>query len=386
MQGAEYPTKARKIGRWLGVLGPDLRQAAELGPDWRLDYLFSIAGVSWVIHLCVTGLAGFVLISTGLGSWVFWWIGLQAALSLAMIVLAASYRRERRGAPWIHGRVHSFLTSVAGATWGGGAVACAVESSAEMLSFYTLVLGGTALGAVSSQHIFARSCLVSIWTSVPLLSLSWLVHGVSPSTLATAGMMLLFGLMLSAFAIRMNDFVTQNVALSNALRTKNADLERTNEKLADAYGEKSRFLAQASHDLRQPIHAIGLFVEYLGTLRLGREGREVLRNIDLSLESLTRLCRSLLDLAALDVGRVTPHVEPVALNELIGEVVRQAREAGRSQGIEIRMVPTRSWVQSDQALLHTMIQNLVSKAYPFPSGEHDMWCHSHRRTWCGVQL
>jgi len=237
-----------------------------------------------------------------------------------------------------------------------------------MLTFYTLVLGGTALGAVSSQHIFMRSCLLSVWTSVPLLAFSWLINGVSSGSLATATMMMLFGVMLTVLAVRMNDFLVQNVMLADELAARNAVLQRTSSELAEAQEEKSRFLAQASHDLRQPIHAIGLFVEYLHGMRMGRDGREVLHNIDRSVESLTRLCRSLLDLSALDVGRVKPEIGPVSLGEVMGEVVRQANEAARARNITIRFRPSRRWVRSDPTLLHTMVQNLVSNAIKYAPG------------------
>lgn len=366
---AGQTTRARRLGRWLGVLGPDMRLDAERGPEWRLDYLFSIAGVGWAIHFGVVMLTGFVLVYGEVEDWVPWWTAIMSVLSLAMIAIAADYRR-RTGADGagVHGGAHSALTALAGLSWGGGALLCAADSSANMLSFYTLVLGGTALGAVSSQHVFMRSCLASLWTSVPLLSAAWLVNGISAGSLAVAGMMLLFGLMLTALAIRMNDFATQNVELANELVAKNAVLIRTGEKLAEAHEEKSRFLAQASHDLRQPIHAIGLFVEYLGGLQLGREGREVLGNIDRSLESLARLCRSLLDLSALDVGRVKPRIEAVPLGDVIGEVARQASGTARSRGVDLRVIPTRRWVRTDPALLHTMIQNLVSNAMKYAPG------------------
>lgn len=364
MEGRQ--TGVRHFSRWSGSLRPATNLAAERGKNWRLDYLFSIGSVSWIIHLCVTALAGIVLIKADPDAWVPIWIVSMVLLSAMMSAVAITYfRRGERSSPEAYGIAHSGLTAVIGLVWGAGAVLCATSSSAEMLTFYTLVLGGTVLGAVSSQHMLMRSCLLSIWTSVPLLAFAWLVNGVSPGPLATAIMMMLFGLILTVLAVRMNDFLVQNVRLADELAARNVVLSRTSSDLAEAQEEKSRFLAQASHDLRQPIHAIGLFVEYLHGMRMGREGREVLHNIDRSLESLTRLCRSLLDLAALDVGRVKPEIGPVSLGEVMGEVVRQAREPARARNVAIRFRPSRLWVLSDPALLHTMVQNLVSNAIKY---------------------
>lgn len=361
--------KAGYFRRWPGTLRPTAGLAVERGKNWRLDYLFSIGSVSWIVHLCVTALAGIVLLQADPDAWIPVWIVLMALLSVMMSAVAIAYfRRGERPSPEKYGFAHSGLTAVIGLMWGTGAVLCATSSSADMLTFYTLVLGGTALGAVSSQHMLMRSCLLSIWTSVPLLAFAWLVNGVSPGPLATAIMMILFGMILTVLALRMNNFLAQNVMLTDELAARNTVLLRTSSELAEAQEEKSRFLAQASHDLRQPIHAIGLFVEYLHGTRMGRDGREVLHNIDRSLESLTRLCRSLLDLAALDVGRVKPDIGPVSLGDVMGEVVRQAREPAHARNVTIRFRPSRLWVLSDPALLHTMVQNLVSNAIKYAPG------------------
>jgi signal transduction histidine kinase len=86
-------------------------------------------------------------------------------------------------------------------------------------------------------------------------------------------------------------------------------LERTrkaSEEATAANLEKSRFLAQASHDLRQPIHSIGLFTACLREARLGDEERRLVDNIDRSLLNVSQLFRSILDLYTLDNGRLLP--------------------------------------------------------------------------------
>ena len=359
----------RRFGRWLGVLGPDASSTAGRGAHWRLDYIFSIGTVSWLIHLCVALLAGVEFLKADAGAWVPAWMAATTLLSLAIVALGIAFRARRMpGHAQTYETVHAVLTGATGITWGVGAILCALTAPPAALTFYTLVLGGIVLGAVSSLHVLMRACMISVWTSMPLLAAAWIVRGTGSDAVSVAAMVLLFAVMLSVLAIRMNDFVAQNARLADELVAKNAVLTRTSEQLAEAHEEKSRFLAQASHDLRQPIHAIGLFVECLGDLRIGRGGREVLANIDRSLESLTRLCRSLLDLSALDIGRVRPDISAVPLGEVMGEVARQASEAARAASVTLRFRPSRLWVRTDPALLHTMIQNLVSNAIKYAPG------------------
>lgn len=342
--------------------------------DWRLDYLFSIGASSWLIHLGVVTLAFVVLNESGTAAWAQGWVAtwfmVMLALTLTLIGLSLAYVRKwlpRVPARWF-GVGHSATTALTGLAWGGGAIACAITGSFQTVVFYTLVLGGTALGAVSSQHAWLRSCMLSVWTSVPLLALAFVVYGRDLQSGAMAGMILLFGATLTILALRMHGFLAENVAMSRDLARKHRELSVTTEQLREAHDAKLRFLAQASHDLRQPIHAIGLFIECLKGLRTGREGKEILSNVDRSLDSLSRLCRSLLDLSAIDVGQVRQNPVDTALEDVIGDVVRQAQETARMQSVQLRSVRTRLWVRTDPALLQVMLQNLVSNALKYAPG------------------
>ncbi|WP_099050786.1 hybrid sensor histidine kinase/response regulator [Pararhizobium polonicum] len=132
---------------------------------------------------------------------------------------------------------------------------------------------------------------------------------------------------------------------------------------------KSRFLAQASHDLRQPIHAISLFTACLRDAGLGREERQMVENIDRSLQSLSHLFRSLLDISTLDSGKVIPKMEAVSIGALIEDVVRQNSQAAQWAKVTLRAVPSRCHVHVDNVLLTTMIQNIVTNALKYAPGQ-----------------
>ncbi|SDU92376.1 ATP-binding response regulator [Pseudomonas mucidolens] len=145
-------------------------------------------------------------------------------------------------------------------------------------------------------------------------------------------------------------------------------LERTRKASEEAIAanlEKSRFLAQASHDLRQPIHSIGLFTACLREARLGDEERRLVDNIDRSLLNVSQLFRSILDLYTLDNGRLLPKFQVVNLGELLADLVRQNAEAARWAGVELRLRPCPHWVRVDPALLSTMVQNVLSNCFKY---------------------
>ncbi|QXH59004.1 ATP-binding response regulator [Pseudomonas maumuensis] len=148
-------------------------------------------------------------------------------------------------------------------------------------------------------------------------------------------------------------------------------LERTRKATALAEAatrEKSRFLAQASHDLRQPIHSIGLFTACLREARLGEEERRLVDSIDRSLLNVSQLFRSILDLYTLDNGRVQPKWETFAVDGFLRELLRQNSEAARWAGVEMRLVPSRHWTRADPGMLATMVQNVLSNSFKYAAG------------------
>ena len=133
--------------------------------------------------------------------------------------------------------------------------------------------------------------------------------------------------------------------------------------------EKSRFLAQASHDLRQPIHSIGLFTACLRDARLGLEELRLVDNIDRSLHTVSQLFRSILDIYTLDHGQLMPKADTVHLGQLLQDVVKQNTEAARWAGVELRLRACPYWVSVNPGLLTTMVQNLLSNALKYAPGQ-----------------
>jgi signal transduction histidine kinase/CheY-like chemotaxis protein len=132
---------------------------------------------------------------------------------------------------------------------------------------------------------------------------------------------------------------------------------------------KSRFLAQASHDLRQPLHAINLFLASLQQTGLRAGQKQIVDRIDRSLLGVANLFRSLLDVSTLDSGAIHPNMESVNLSELLSDIVLRNADLAHWAGSDLRLAPTQYVVHADRALLETMVQNLVSNALKFSEGK-----------------
>lgn len=140
---------------------------------------------------------------------------------------------------------------------------------------------------------------------------------------------------------------------------------QASEQATVANREKERFLAQASHDLRQPIHSIGMFTACLRSSPLGDYERQLVDNIDRSLHNVSQLFRSILDIYTLDSGKVSAKSDVVNLGDMLNEIAQQNTAAARWAGVELRVRPCRRWVRVDATLLATMVQNILSNALKY---------------------
>ena len=131
---------------------------------------------------------------------------------------------------------------------------------------------------------------------------------------------------------------------------------------------KSRFLAQASHDLRQPIHAIGYFISALRSSYSSPEQIQLVDRVERALGGVSRLFKSLLDVAKLDSGTIDIRPEPVALRPLIADLINTNEQFIQWNDVKMRSVVADVTVVIDPTLLSTMIQNLLSNAIKYSKG------------------
>jgi two-component system, sensor histidine kinase len=126
--------------------------------------------------------------------------------------------------------------------------------------------------------------------------------------------------------------------------------------------DKTRFLASASHDLRQPMHSLVLFLEAARGRNKDRDVDGLLQKVDQSVQSLDALFESLLDISRLDSATVAPRKSRFALAPLLSEIETRFAGVAAEKRISLRVRGSEVWVLSDAALLERIISNLVSNA------------------------
>lgn len=125
---------------------------------------------------------------------------------------------------------------------------------------------------------------------------------------------------------------------------------------------KSRFLAAASHDLRQPTHALGLFVSRLAQLEHSAQARALIGNVQASVVALQNLLDALLDVSRLEANAVQVNKQAFALAGLLDQLAQDLNESARDKGLELRIRSSPVWILSDAALVYRILLNLVTNA------------------------
>jgi signal transduction histidine kinase/ActR/RegA family two-component response regulator len=145
-----------------------------------------------------------------------------------------------------------------------------------------------------------------------------------------------------------------------------------------ASAAKTRFVAAASHDLRQPMHAVGLLVGILAERQISPEISALLTKIQLSVSALENLFETLLDISKLDAGIVAPHLICASLDALLKSVELSHSQAAADKGLTLRVHAPRTLVYTDSALLYSMLGNLFSNAIRYTErGDIDVYCRKH---------
>ncbi len=231
----------------------------------------------------------------------------------------------------------------------------------------TLVFMILALATIVSASSMAQFCCwpPAMWASfTPILlglGLQLLVfsgsHGVF-GVAFTALLWLTLGMAGLRFARTLhNDMSTR---LLNEQLLHELDVKRLQAEAANA--AKSRFFAAASHDLRQPLQAMNLYMSVLQGGEGGRSDPTALARLDECLSALDRLLGVVLDLSRLDSGQIIPQPRPVALQPLLDRLAATYEAAARHKGLQMRVHPTTAWAVSDPALLERVLANLLTNA------------------------
>jgi len=158
-----------------------------------------------------------------------------------------------------------------------------------------------------------------------------------------------------AFVVAAIRDITGHLEAERALKEAREQAERAN--LA-----KSRFLATASHDLRQPLQSLSLLAGTLRRLSLSPEVQEAVGSIESAVGTMSRLLNALLDVSKLESGKIKPDIRGFPIAVLFREMRTEFTAAADGKGLDLAIEPTEEYANSDALLVGQILRNLIANA------------------------
>ncbi len=296
------------------------------------------------------------------------WAALVCATAVARLAMSIFMEQRPRDAAetlrWAW--AYSALAGITGTLWGALGIWIADPAHPATLVFIGVVLGGLVGGSVASLSTFPPAFyLYSLPTMAPF---PWLALSQQSPVFAIATLLFCLNFLYAHVVFRKAFDATE-------LRFRNEDLldqlGQEKARVEAASQAKTTFLASASHDLRQPAHALSLFVQVLAQFSLRPEGigqaeaARLANRMQSSLDGLNDLLSALLDVSRLDAGLVSAQRVPIDLADAFAAMHDSWSPLAIAKGLELRVRNCGIGVISDPVLFQRILGNLVSNAIKY---------------------
>jgi signal transduction histidine kinase len=296
--------------------------------------------------------------------------------ALAMSVACAAGHYGRRLLPGRtsqaqagrYARCMTALMTLIGALWGLAAwLYLDMRSAPNVISVLSLIAGMSA----GTLAVFSACLPVAVGFFVPAIVPVW-GRFLATRDLDFLPMVLATPLYLVVLIIFARNYARvarhsialrfENIELISQLREQTVRAEQAQREAEDASRAKSVFLASASHDLRQPLHALGLFLVSLGRTELNEKQRQLLAHIDASSGAAREMLNTLLDFSKLEAGVVKANPIAFRLQPLLYKLEAEFAPQANARGLVYRTRDTTATVYADPALVELILRNLLANS------------------------
>jgi two-component system, sensor histidine kinase len=310
-------------------------------------------------------------------AWLITWMLVLCAHQALRVYHYLSYRKasatEQSDPRW--GRLYTMAVALAGCIWGSAGALMFVTDSIAHQAILLVILTGNVAVSMLALSAFAPA----VYTFVPLALLPFIVRalmqgdGAHVYLAVYAVLVLVIALVFGRSMNRMIheslskrfenlDLIEQLQHRTEQLEEQTAVAEQARRDVEKAHSAKVQFFRAANHDLRQPLHALGMFGRALGERIRYPEVQRMVEGMNASIRALENLFNALLDLSKLEGGGIEPNRRHFPLRTLLQNVTRDFQVEAEAKRLDFRLAATDVFVYTDAILLERIVRNLVSNA------------------------
>jgi two-component system, sensor histidine kinase len=207
-----------------------------------------------------------------------------------------------------------------------------------------------------------------VWAFAANVWVAWIFYGTTEETIAIGGFVASGAIVLVQFSARIGELIEESVHIRNERNEFVSQLESALEENRRSQATRARFLAAASHDMRQPVHAMSLLAGLLRRYSTNDRQREIVENIELTAAAMDTMFVGLIDMARIDSGTIIPKIRVVDLVGVADGLEAAYAFNSRSKGVEFIVErPKALFVFADQMMIERVLRNLVDNAVKFTS-------------------
>lgn len=248
-----------------------------------------------------------------------------------------------------------------GLLWGFGSVVCVSRDTPELQMLMAAVLVGIVSGSGVAFSSYLPACLTFLITgTLPFVVTATIEGGALRN--GAALLLVMWAFILILLARRNNATFIRTVQLQFANLDLAERLKEERDRAEQASLAKSRFLAAASHDLRQPVHALSMLTEAFCRDGMTAANLRVLALMRQSVEAMDALFDALLDVSRLDAGVIVPQVQAFAIGPLLARLAAELGPRAEAKGLRLVVHPCTQVVRGDPVLTERIIRNLLDNA------------------------
>ena len=327
-------------------------------PNVALGAMITSLLVAWIAHHEVAT------------SRVLCWLAAVWLNAVGRLVLFWRFKQRRRSNDEL-GQWRTMLFAamgVAGAVYGSIILLPSHEPSMLYLAIASLAVAGHV--AAGTQALVALPRVLVISLSSVLTPLVW-VSSTSSSTDVQLFNVMYATYVIGVLAMSRQNYRTlraslrlryENLDLAKALAQRNATEAAARAEAEAAGRDKTRFLAAASHDLRQPMHALAMFVSALKAEALAARSEHLVGRIDATVDALQQQLDSLLDISRLDAGVITAQPRAFEVRSVARQIETVFAAVAQQKGLRLRVMTPPLWLSADPDMVAQIVRNLVANA------------------------